>query len=219
MPTKRPTKRSTKRPPKQDRSLRTQERLLEAMEFLLERREPADITVDEITERAHVSVGAFYKRFASKQDLLPLLLTRLQRTSRDQLLDALEESKWQGRTLWERIDALIDMIADVHIRRKKMIRACVSGRFTATLQMTPQDLEDARKLMAILRDWLLARREEIAHAQPEIAARVGLYMCLQSLQTALLFENLPSEISQATIVRETKRMLARYLGIKEPTNT
>jgi AcrR family transcriptional regulator len=53
--------------------VRTQERLLEAMEFLLERREPAEITVDEIVERAHVSVGAFYKRFASKQDLLPLL--------------------------------------------------------------------------------------------------------------------------------------------------
>ena len=148
-----PTKRPTKRPPKQDRSLRTQERLLEALEYLLERREPADITVDEITARAHVSVGAFYKRFASKQDLLPLLLTRLQTTSREQLLEALEEAKWHGRTLWERIDALIDMIAEVHVRRKKMIQACVSGRFTATLQMTPQDIEDARALMAILRDW------------------------------------------------------------------
>jgi hypothetical protein len=127
----------------------------------------------------------------------------------------LEEAKWQGRTLWERIDALIDMIAEVHLRRKKIIRACVSGRFTATLQMTPQDLEDARVLMAIMRDWLLVRRDEIEHAEPATAVRVGLYMCLQSLQTALLFENLPPEISHATIVTETKRMLARYLGIKD----
>ena len=207
------TKRKANRPPKQDRSLRTQERLLEAMEFLLEQREPAEITVDEIVERAHVSVGAFYKRFASKQDLLPLLLTRLQATSRKQLLEVLEESKWQGRTLGERIDALIDMIVSVHTLRQKVIRACVTGRFTATLQMTPQDLEDARELMGILRNWLLACRDEIGHEQPEIAVRVGLYICLQSLQTALLFENLPPEISRDTIVGETKRMLARYLGV------
>jgi AcrR family transcriptional regulator len=207
-----PKKSPSNRPPKQDRSLRTQERLLEAMEYLLERREPAEITVDEIADRAHVSVGAFYKRFGSKQDLLPLLLARLQTASRGQLLEALDESKWRGRRLEERIDALIDMIADVHTRRQKVIRACVTGRFTATLQMSSQDLEDARALMEIMRNWLLACRAEIRHPQPEMAVRLGLYMCLQSLQTALLFENLPPDITRDTIVGETKRMLARYLG-------
>lgn len=202
-----------KRPPKQARSLRTQERLLEAMEYLLERREPAEITVDEIVEHAHVSVGAFYKRFASKQDLLPLLLARLQTTSATQLSEALAEAEWHGVGLAQRIDTLIDMIADAHTRRQKVIRACVTGRFTATLQMTPQDIEDARALMGIMRDWLLACRDEIRHEQPATAVRVGLYMCLQSLQTALLFETLPPEISRATIVREAKRMLGSYLGV------
>lgn len=181
------------------------------MEFLLEHREPGEITVDEIAERARVSVGAFYKRFASKQDLLPLLLTRLQTASRELLPAALEESKWQGRNLTQRIDALIDMIADVHGRRQKVIRACVTGRFTATLQMTPQDVEDSRALMELMRDWLLVCREEIRHEDPATAVRVGLYMCLQSLQTALLFENLPPAVSRETIVTEAKRMLGRYL--------
>lgn len=185
------------------------------MESLLETREPAEITVDEIVERAHVSVGAFYKRFGSKQDLMPLLLTRLQTTSREQLLAALNDPKWQGCDLKQRIDALIDMITDVHLRRQKVIRACVTGRFTATLQMTPQDMQDARALMEIMRNWLLACRDEIKHPQPAIAVRVGLYICLQSLQTALLFENLPPEIPRDTIVSETKRMLVRYLRVTE----
>jgi AcrR family transcriptional regulator len=200
-----------KRVPRQARSQRTQERLLDAMEFLLERHEPAEITVDAIVARAHVSVGAFYKRFSSKQDLLPLLLTRLQQQSRTQLQEALEESRWLDAGLQERIDALIDMVADAHIQRQRIIRACVTGRFTATLQMSEQDIADARAHMDMMRTWLLARRHEICHDAPELAVRIGLYMCLQSLQTALLFENLPPEVTRETIVRETKRMLGAYL--------
>jgi AcrR family transcriptional regulator len=128
------------REPRQARSLRTQERLLDAMEFLLQRREPADITVEDIVERAHASVGAFYKRFASKQDLLPLLLTRLQTNARRELEEELQKPRWNGRGLTERVNALIDMFAGVQIQRQRIIRACVAGRLSASLQMSTRTL-------------------------------------------------------------------------------
>jgi AcrR family transcriptional regulator len=206
-----PQSSASPRAPRQARSQRTLERLLDAMESLLERHEPADITVEAIVARAHVSVGAFYKRFASKQDLLPLLLTRLQSQSRVRLQAALDEARWQDARFLERIDALIDMVAEAHVQRQRIIRACVTGRFTATLQMSPQDIADARAHMEMMRAWLLARRDEIRHTEPELAVRIGLYMCLQSLQTALLFENLPPEVTRESIVREAKRMLGAYL--------
>ena len=206
-----PTRAAANRTPRQARSQRTQERLLDAMEFLLERQEPADITVEAIVARAHVSVGAFYKRFTSKQDLLPLLLARLQSSSRGQLAVALDETHWRGQGLRMRIDALIDMIAASHLKRQRLIRACVTGRFSATLQMSAQDVDDARAHMTMMREWLLACSDEVRHESPDLAVRIGLYMCLQSLQTALLFENLPPEVSRDMIVQEAKRMLARYL--------
>jgi AcrR family transcriptional regulator len=199
------------REPRQARSLRTQERLLDAMELLLQKREPADITVEDIVERAHASVGAFYKRFSSKQDLLPLLLTRLQTNARRELEEQLQGPQWNGRSLVERVNALIDMFAGVQIQRQRIIRACVAGRLTASLQMSEQDVADARASLEAMRRWLLVCRDEIRHEEPETAVRIGLYLCLQSLQTALLFESLPADISAQRITAEAKRMLGRYL--------
>ena len=200
------------REPRQARSLRTQERLLDAMESLLQERDPADITVEDLVERAHASVGAFYKRFGSKQDLLPLLLTRLQTNARRELEDELGKPHWRGRGLTERVNALIEMFAGVQIQRQRIIRACVAGRLNASLQMSEQDLADARASLDAMRRWLLVCREEIRHEHPDTAVRLGLYMCLQSLQTALLFEALPPDISAQMVTAEAKRMLGRYLS-------
>ena len=182
------------------------------MESLLHEREPADITVEDIVERAQVSVGAFYKRFGSKQDLLPLLLTRLQTDSRRQLDETLQESQWRGRGLIERIDALIGLFADAQIRRQRVIRACVAGRLAASMQMSEQDVADARAHMEAMRKWLLTCGSEIRHDDPSTAVRIGLYLCLQSLQTALLFEALPPDVSRDVVTREAGRMLGRYLS-------
>ena len=199
------------RPPLQDRSRRTVDRLLEALEALLQEREAVDITVDDITERAHVSVGAFYKRFSSKQDLLPLLLSRLQESSRVYLQETLQAEQWKGRGLADRIDALIELIANAQIRERRILAAFIAGRFSSTLQMTGEDVAAARDNMRLMGDWLLACRDEIRHDSPEMAVRIGLYLCLQSLQTALLFESLPPPITPEQIVSEAKRMLRRYL--------
>ncbi len=199
------------RAPLQARSLRTQERLLEALESLLEERDIRDISVDDIVERAHVSVGAFYKRFASRQDLLLLLLTRVQEGSQQFLQQMLHEPGWRGRGLAERIDALIDTIAEAHVRRRRVIAALVAGKLTSSFEMSSQDIAVARANMASMCKWLLACREEIRHDRPELAVRVGLYLCLQALQAALLFETRASDVPRQMVVEEAKRMLRRYL--------
>ena len=151
-------------------------------------------------------------RFGSKQDLLPLLLTRLQTNARRELEDELGKPHWNGCGLIERVNALIEMFAGVQIQRQRIIRACVAGRLTASLQMSEQDLADARASLDAMRRWLLVCREEIRHEHPDSAVRLGLYMCLQSLQTALLFETLPPDVSAQTMTTEAKRMLGRYLS-------
>lgn len=59
--------------PKQQRSRDTQERLIQATLGLLERHRFEEIGVATITREANVAVGTFYRRFKSKEALLPLL--------------------------------------------------------------------------------------------------------------------------------------------------
>jgi hypothetical protein len=77
--------------------------------------------------------------------------------------------------------------------------------------MSEQDVADARASLEAMQRWLLVCRDEIRHEDPETAVRIGLYLCLQSLQTALLFESLPADISAKRMTTEAKRMLGRYL--------
>jgi AcrR family transcriptional regulator len=72
------------RPPSQARSRRTREQILEAAETLLGQTPFEQITIADIVAHASCSTGAFYGRFAGKEDLLPALYERYD--------DGLEES-------------------------------------------------------------------------------------------------------------------------------
>ncbi len=63
----------TDNPPKQARSKATLEKLLQALDDLLIDHYFEQIKVVDICRRASVSVGNFYRRFKSKEELLPYL--------------------------------------------------------------------------------------------------------------------------------------------------
>tara|TARA_R110002096_G_scaffold52556_16_gene137343 strand:- start:7958 stop:8299 length:342 start_codon:yes stop_codon:yes gene_type:complete len=64
--------------PQQDRSQATLDRILAGTIKLLDQKPFDQISITEIVQAAPCSVGAFYKRFASKDDVLPYLLANLQ---------------------------------------------------------------------------------------------------------------------------------------------
>src|SRR5919205_2416789 len=61
---------TTVRPPKQRRSQESLERVLEASTRLLEDEGFEAFTIQDVSQRADVSVGAIYARFGSKESLL-----------------------------------------------------------------------------------------------------------------------------------------------------
>lgn len=79
--------------PRQERSQQTQERLLVALESLLDRRVFEKITIQDIAEEAGVAVGTIYRRFRNKEALLPVLYRRLDRKMEDWAA-----SVWRGMT-------------------------------------------------------------------------------------------------------------------------
>ena len=62
------------KPPKQDRAIRTREKLMSALERLLRTQEFENISVQDIAREAGVAVGSVYSHFKDKTAFLEALL-------------------------------------------------------------------------------------------------------------------------------------------------
>ncbi|WP_386068036.1 TetR/AcrR family transcriptional regulator [Tahibacter sp. UC22_41] len=198
-------------PARQPRSLQTRERILSATEALLTEGDAELITIEQIAERAHVSVGAIYKRFEGKASLLPLVLERVQVQQFDRLEAHLAEPHWHGIGLAGRIDGLLALFARSQTQQRSLIRALVIGHW----QSPDRSANDARAsgTMTLIHAWLAECLGEIRHPTPGLALSLGLYTTLQTLQTAILMERVPAELGIPRFTAEMSRLFRAYLGL------
>lgn len=199
----------TARPARQDRSLRTQERILDAMEALLAEPDAGEITMERLAERAHVSIGAIYKRFRGKESLLPLVLERVQEQQFQRLREFVARPGWSDVGLAERVHVLLEAFADSQERRRQLIRTLVVGHWQSP-DRAPMEARSA-ELIGTMHAWLAQCSAEIRHPDPRLALSLGLFATLQALQTAVLFDRIPPALGTAAFVREMGRMFVGYL--------
>jgi len=199
-------------PSHQPRSARTQERILAAVEALLAEGDLEQLTLEQIAERAHVSIGAFYKRFRGKTSLLPLVMDRVLLQQQQRIDAFLARGDWAGVGLCGRIDALLTEFADSQQRRHRLIRALVVGHW----QSEQRSDAEARsgELLAAAHRWLSECSEEIRHPDPRLALSLGLFTSLHSLQTAILFERIPPQLGLDRFTAEIARVFKRYVGVE-----
>lgn len=202
----RPTARPAALPAPQRRAQLTQARILTAAQELLT--EGLPLSMEILAERAHVSVGAIYKRFQGKQSLLPLILEREQVASLARLREFVSPPRWQGLGLEARLEALFDAAAAAQQARRALIRGLVVDHLQG-----PPPTPDAQgqAMLEILQDWLMECRAEIRHPRPEQALVLGLHQALHGLQVAILFDRRPPGVDLATLRAELRRMLLAYL--------
>lgn len=198
--------------PRQPRSLLTQERILAAMESLLAAGDPERITMEELAERAHVSVGAIYKRFRGKTSLQPLVLERVQAQLFRRLQELLAEPRWRDAGLAERIAGLLHAFAATQLAHRQLLRALVVGHWQAEGDAAPAR---SAELLATMHAWLSERAAEIRHPDPSRALSLGLFTTLQALQTAVLMDRIPPDLGLARFTAEQVRLFQRYLGLAE----
>lgn len=208
MPAPRPT---SALPSRQPRSLRTQERILAAAEALLAEGDAEAITMERVAERAHVSVGAIYKRFRSKASLLPLVLARVQDQQLHRLREFLAEPRWRDAGLGPRIDAMLAAFAGAQVQRRALIRALVVGHWQSDDRGANE--AQAAELLGTIHAWLAERAGEITHPEPRLALSLGLFTALQTLQTAILLDRIPPDPGVDRFVDEQARMFRAYLGL------
>src|ERR1043166_9721018 len=93
--------------PKQARSGRTLQRLLDAAESLIKEKGHAAVSIPEIARRARSSVGGFYARFRDKNELLRALEER-HFIELSQRLDALADApRWEAASTASIVEAAV----------------------------------------------------------------------------------------------------------------
>jgi AcrR family transcriptional regulator len=196
------------------------ERFAEAAEELLLSRTFEEISIQDIVRRAERPIGSFYARFSSKEALLPFLYERYHRQLEDWIADSLGRTRWDALGFEACVRGIVDFIVESYAERRGLIRALALFA-RARPEALPADLVTRRRRAYALPIAILARhRSRITHADPEAAARFGIYMVSSVARERLLFADMP--LARVTAIRsedlrqELVRALYAYLGGEAP---
>jgi AcrR family transcriptional regulator len=117
-------------PPQQERSRRKREALLQSALTLFAERGYEQTSVEEIAHRAEVAVGGFYQHFASKRQILLVLM--------DRLLQEASTLTWEAKSA--ALPDLRDGIARL-VRRALQVDWAYAGAYRAWREAAVRDRE------------------------------------------------------------------------------
>jgi AcrR family transcriptional regulator len=163
------------RPPQQRRSRESLERVLKAGERVLEQKGYEGFTIAEVSRRAKVSVGSVYGRFENKDALIRAIHVRMMERltgPEEEVAAAPDEAGLDLATAVARgVHALADsMDRERRLLRVFMVRGAVDPSIARPGSQSSQATGRAFKTA------VLARREEIGHPDPELAADIAFRM-------------------------------------------
>jgi len=209
------------RPALQERSRKTLNALLDGLDRLLRDRPFESITVLELAREANVSTGAFYARFASKDDLLPELYSRFQDSLREITEKELHPTSWAPLSPQERLHRVTQLMCDTYERRPWLLRAVTihsrrhylsesTGTPTGTAQV-----EWLRKIADCV-GVAPAPRDDLSRDDLEFA----IYVAATLAREAILFPHLPMAkslgLNTKTIRERLPVLMQKQLGFPGP---
>jgi len=202
------------RAPQQVRSQETLTRILDAAEDLVAEKGFDDTPISEIVRRAGSSVGAFYTRFEDKDALLHALYDRYLENALATTDDALDPARWESASVRKLVHTVVRFLVQIYREQGGMIRVFVArNQRDQTFQARREQLSHyvSERLAALL----LARRGEISHPDPELAAAFGLTLVFSALDGVMLFGEMRSglNLSDDAFAGELARAYLAYLGV------
>lgn len=205
------------RPPQQGRSRQTLERLGEAVTELLGEKRFDDITVVDVVQRAGVSTGSFYGRFASKDALLVWLEDHYFADSRRTMEVSLDPARWRGVPLAGVVEGIVRLYLDFLEKHRHLLEPIVLANRRdpgGALARRSRELngESYRRVVRLLAE----RRDEIASDDPEAAASWALATLYALSHELVLFgeaglQSVPALDDREALVSRLARTLLAYL--------
>jgi AcrR family transcriptional regulator len=201
--------------PKQARSERTLQRLLDAAQQLIAEKGHQAVSVPDIARRAGSSVGGFYARFRDKDELLRALEERhflelLQRVER--LADA---GRWANASTAEIVEAAVAELVTVTRERRHMIAAFLVRAIEDPV-IREGGLRFRRNVEELISALLLTRSAEMAHPEPALALDLAIQTAFAIMQQHILIQETQAagrKLSDDELQREITTMMLRYVGI------
>jgi AcrR family transcriptional regulator len=201
------------RPPKQKRSRDSLERVLEAATALLEENGFEAFTIQDVSGRADVSVGAIYARFGSKENLLRAVHRRAMEALGAEQDVAASLDGQAVATARDAIVAAVNQVAGVFRGHDKLLRAFMHiGAIDD--EIARRGSQGSIELSRSFKEAVLAYRDEIAHSDPELAADVAFRMAYSTFARQVMYgpvfeSDRPVEWDE--LVREVASACAAYL--------
>jgi AcrR family transcriptional regulator len=206
---------------KQSRSRESLERLLNAANDVLNERGLEGATIPRIAARAGLSPGAVYRRFPDKDALLQtVVLTDLEQNDESAKTQLTPEIAEQG-SLRDFAKAIIQTSLQQHRQYSTLKRTMDQYVLThpnAAFRKKAFKL-NVRTIRRVA-DFLLLKRKEIKHPDPEVAVSFALIQLASTLRDLTLVETISEDWSSILpkdddqLLQELTRAFLSYLGVK-----
>ena len=203
------------RPARQRRSRRSLERIIEALDALVEEKTFEEITVTEVCKRAEVGVGTFYDRVGSKEALLEHLRQRVYEQFLVQIDQAFAPVRFEALSLRETLAINAAEMVALHQRRRGAMRAIiVEARRSVAFAAHAREL-NATLMTRVTAAWL-SKREEFRPGSAHALARSAFLMAAGFLREAMIWDDLwPGETESSRISADLRHLLTHFL-LPEP---
>lgn len=169
-------------------------------------------TVQEVSQRADVSIGSIYARVSSREALIQAVYERATLWT-DEQAGLLEQAAHRPGTTREQIEAIV-----VELGTQVMARGDVLRVFMRQAPLEPWIMEraaaKAQTAAAVFTRAILEHRDEIKQADPELAVDVAWRLVYNT--TARQITHGPSfestrPLGDEQLIRELARVVADYL--------
>jgi AcrR family transcriptional regulator len=155
----------------------------------MERKNFPEITVAEIVEKAHSSVGVFYSRFPDKLALLHYLDERFAEEAGKAIDRRLHYGDWKNSSFAAASGEVIDFLCRSHYEKRGMLKSII-----LQVRMHPNQRfqQTGKRLIDVLdrvTRFLLNWRNEIGDPHPERTLRLALVMVMviSTIRDCLVF--------------------------------
>jgi len=189
--------------PRQARSLRTQERILDSVERLLNADPYGELSMPGIASEAGVSVGCLYGRFANREQLMDAVHARYQARRDEMLTQRLDPARSQ--TMAERLRAFVDVFVDLHSQNAGVLRSFLIRHWLGGVAPSSQVVAEVRGHKHRVVQYLLTGcADDERDCLPGRARRAVEYVISISKDQIVVVPNTPEERSALDLDRLRK---------------
>jgi AcrR family transcriptional regulator len=189
------------RAPRQERSRRRVEQILEAARALIREHGCAGLKIGDIAERAGVTAGSIYQYFDNKSAIISALARDVVEAQRRSVEDAFADELTSLDGLIERTDALLEAYYELY-RTDPVVRDIWLGS-ASDKAIREIDAEDTAHMVALLFD----RSKHLFPKKNHAAARRGMLLLIQFADTSMMSAAALDETRGRLVLDDAKSML------------